>query len=249
MWGVGGRVGVGRSGGGRSEISKKKTEEHGNVKEALHAWPRVGWGVPQQVPMLAPHELFSAMYSAGMDVFRRCALGDRPFAVVSEYWEWAMQQPFGVVHPATQDPAVLDQMLPLVFHYDGAEAYTNEEAHIWSMGSFFAPRDVWDARYLVCVIMNVHVCEPELLHGAHEAVCRFLAWSLNWCQKAMPHRSVHMLATPSVNTPPPHTHMHPLPHKNQKIKKNTGGLHHVGGWVCVGGGDDETYPVCRRFPL
>lgn len=172
------------------------------------AW-QGGWGVcasvPQQVPMLAPHELFSAMYSAGMDVFRRCALGDRPFEVVPEYWEWAVQQPFGVVHPATQDPVVLDQTLPLVFHYDGAEAYTNEEAHIWSMGSFFAPRDVWDARYLVCVIMNVHICEPALLHGAHEAVCKFLAWSLEWCQKAMARMSVHMLATPWVSNPH-HTH-------------------------------------------
>ena len=70
-------------------------------------------------------------------LYRRM-LGDRPETILEEFWERALCQPWASAHPVTRDPSALHETYPLLFHYDGAEAYTNAEAHIWSMGSFLA---------------------------------------------------------------------------------------------------------------
>jgi hypothetical protein len=134
--------------------------------------------VLKDVPIVAPHELFSAMFHKGPNVFQRCMLGECPPSVVGEFWENAMMQPWGPVHPAARDPSVLDETYPLVFHYDGAEAYTNAEAHIWSMSSLFTTGNALDCKFIVCLLMNNLIPTPELQHKAHTSICNFIAWSL-----------------------------------------------------------------------
>ena len=119
------------------------------------------------------------------DVCHRVVFGDNSPAIVGEWWERAMQEPWGPAHPAAADPSILDSMLPLFFHYDGAEAYSNQEAHIWSCGSCFAGRSVHDAKWMICTIMNVNIPTPELQADAHETICRFIGWSLEYGMKGV----------------------------------------------------------------
>ena len=126
-------------------------------------------------------ELVRAMAKRDPIIFQKCMLGDKPASVILEWWERAITQPWGQGHPAMRDPSVLDEMYPLLFHYDGAEAYTGQEAHIWSMGSFFAAGHIFDCKFLMTLIMHVCIPTPELQKKAHAKICEFIAWSLGYC--------------------------------------------------------------------
>ena len=142
--------------------------------------PRLCDVVETSVAILPPHEIVYALYNKGPQLFQRVMLGDNSPSVLAEWWDNAMMEPWGAKHPAAVDPSLLDSMYPLMFHYDGAEAYTNEEAHIWSCGSCFGSGSVFDSKWLICAIMNVQVPTADLLQGAHESICKFLAWSLDF---------------------------------------------------------------------
>jgi len=132
-----------------------------------------------QVPVIAPHEWFRALWRKGLATFRQILLADNPPAIVLEWWERAMQQPWGSKHPAAEDPSLLDSMYPILFHYDGAEAYSNAEAHIWSMGSVFATGFVFDCKFINLLLMHERIPTKDLQDQAHATICKFYAWSLH----------------------------------------------------------------------
>ena len=143
--------------------------------------PRLCDIVETSVPVLAPHEIMWAVHRKGPQLVQRVMLGDNPPSIVAEWWDRAMMEPWGSVHPAASDPSSLDDMFPLLFHYDGAEAYTNQEAHIWSCGSCFASSgSVYDGKWLLCAIMNMNAPTDELMSGVHDSMCKFIAWSLKY---------------------------------------------------------------------
>ena len=73
----------------------------------------------------------------------------------------------------------LNIVFPLVFHYDGAEAYTNQEAHVWSVGSIFSDGGVIDRKFLCCIMMNKLIPTSRLQALAHDTLVRFFEWSLS----------------------------------------------------------------------
>ena len=54
---------------------------------------------------------------------------------------------------AAQEHEHLHETFPLLFHYDGAGAYTNQEAHIWSFGSLFGSGYVMDCKFLIVLLI------------------------------------------------------------------------------------------------
>ena len=105
-----------------------------------------------QVPVLAPHEVFWALWRKGPLVFCKLLLGDNPDSIILAWWENTLQQPWGATHPALRKPANVHRTFPLLFHYDGAESFTNQEAHIWTMSSEFSTGNVFDSKLLLAVI-------------------------------------------------------------------------------------------------
>jgi len=81
-------------------------------------------------------------------------------------------------HPACRDPALLDGMHPLLFHYDGAESFTNAECHIFSCGPVFGNGDTLEAKWMITCFQNEQVPVKTLFDEAVETVCRFIGWSL-----------------------------------------------------------------------
>ena len=133
------------------------------------------------VPVIAPHEWLHALHSRGPATWSRIMLGDNPPGVVLEWWEWALSQPFGAVHPAATDMSVLDEMFPLLFHYDGCESFTNQEAHIWSFGSAFGMGSCFDAKFIMLVLLNAQMPTADIQAGVHSRLCEFIGWSLKFC--------------------------------------------------------------------
>lgn len=69
--------------------------------------------------VIAPHELVWAIYHKGEALFRSCFFGDLSMSVLLSYWEHAAQQPWFGAHPASSHVELLDDCVPLLFHYDG----------------------------------------------------------------------------------------------------------------------------------
>lgn len=90
------------------------------------------------VPIILPHEIFAAVYNAGPEQWRRSMIGENGTEGVMEWWENAMQTPWGATHPALADAEHLDTCVPFVLHEDGAESFTEKEAHIFHSCQCFA---------------------------------------------------------------------------------------------------------------
>ena len=90
------------------------------------------------VPIILPHEIFAAVYNAGPEQWRRSMIGENDTEGVMEWWENAMQTPWGATHPALADAEHLDTCVPFVLHEDGAESFTEKEAHIFRSCQCFA---------------------------------------------------------------------------------------------------------------
>ena len=108
-----------------------------------------------EISVIAPHELIYAMYKCSEELFNKCFLEDGNTDCILEYWENALEQPWGCSHPVAQDPSKLHRTIPLIVHVDGAEAYTEQEATVWSFGSPFAHNmNVFDTKFLTLLLIN-----------------------------------------------------------------------------------------------
>jgi len=64
-----------------------------------------------------------------------------------------------------------------MFHYDGAESFTNQECHIWSCGPCFSTENVLEAKWLICCIQNRCIAHPALFDAALDEICRFIGFT------------------------------------------------------------------------
>lgn len=118
------------------------------------------------------------MVLKGLNVFRTCMLGSDPPYVVSEFGDRASEQVWFSQHPVLDHFERLHQIIPLLFHYGGAEAYTNQESHIWSVSSFFGSGCVFDEKFLTTVPLHHRIPSKELQDKAHDTLSKFISWSL-----------------------------------------------------------------------
>ncbi len=187
-----------------------------------------------QMPVLAPHEVYHALHQNAAK-FRQSVLGEEPTNVVLEFWERACSEPWGPKHPVMQDCSLLDVMCPLMIHYDGAEAFTDQEAHIFSCHSPFAVRgSVFDSKFLICLVMQRHIPTTAMRNDVFAEVVRFIGWSLHHGRRRL--MPTHGFYGEELE---PGT-----------VRSCHAGLPIAGEWGFVFGGfkgDRATYPKLHRF--
>ncbi len=213
-----------------------------NVERDLHRWLRNLYGTelephwiemdlmntvtlevaPTLVPIIAPHELLAAMYLKNVSVFMTCVFGqDASPHIVSEFWERAVEQPWFSHHPATDYIDHLEKIIPLLFHYDGAESYTNQECHIFSSSSFFAESGcIFDVKWLICCLMNSCIPTKSLQEACHDRIAEFIQWSLE----------------AGLRGKYPETDFHGKSFRESSYSFRRRGTDLPGGWRCTFGG-------------
>lgn len=139
---------------------------------------------PTDVPILAPHDWLFAAYHSGR--WEQSMTGPRGEKAVSDFWEWALEQPWGAMHPVLTRPGLRENVtctVPLVVHTDGAEAFTDQEALIISMSSLISEtsRNVWDSKLVLCMLMERSIHDATVRDAAMQDICSFLAWSIDAC--------------------------------------------------------------------
>ena len=139
---------------------------------------QAGRAVEATVPLLLPHEIYSELHRQSEALFLRSVLGLTPAGAVLEFWEQALMKPWGHGHPAFEDPSLLDRMHPLWLYYDGVESYTEQESHVFAVGSALQRGDNSVRLHLLCTVLEARVCTKELKRGLVNEFVRCCAWSL-----------------------------------------------------------------------
>ena len=139
---------------------------------------QAGRAVEATVPLLLPHEIYNELHRQSEALFLRSVLGLTPAGAVLEFWEQALMKPWGHGHPAFEDPGLLDRMHPLWLYYDGVESYTEQESHVFAVGSALQRGDNSVRLHLLCTVLEARVCTKELKRGLVNEFARCCAWSL-----------------------------------------------------------------------
>ena len=143
-------------------------DEAGTVEEVLF-------------PVICPHEILYALWRAGDDhaLFYEAMLGDKNQSSLVSFWDRCMMQPWGPTHPCARSPQDFHRTFPLLFHCDGAEAYSVQEALIYSISSPFAKHiNVYIAKYLCVVLMMGDIEKPGLWPVVNRILADLFSWSL-----------------------------------------------------------------------
>lgn len=68
--------------------------------------------------------------------------------------------------------------VPLLFHVDGAEMYTNNEFYVWSMRSFMAQGNLWDIKFPLMILQHSCMTDKAVKDAILSTICKVIAWSL-----------------------------------------------------------------------
>lgn len=140
---------------------------------------------PQMVKVgaLPIHEFIAALSSAGPLTFQTSLLGAGGESAVEAFWRHAMNMSCYKQHPALQDPCRHPHMIPLVFHVDGAEVYTNQEFYFWQWSSLLAKGSVFDTKFPILCVPHACMKKNRIKQAVMKHVADFISWSLLQCEK------------------------------------------------------------------
>ena len=98
-----------------------------------------------------------------------------------KFWENASGQRWCDEHPALPH-LDLDHTIPLVFHCDGAEVYTNSEFYIWSFSSLMPCRcHALDCKFQIVKIPHESMRDPDVKSEIMRTIPMFIAWCCDVC--------------------------------------------------------------------
>ena len=108
------------------------------------------------IPVLSVHEMARSLWIAGPIQRAVSLFGPKGPSDVRNYWEHALECPWGKAHPITvgRDLEQLGKCLGIVFHVDGVEVFSNTEFMMWSWSSVHTAGagDCWDTKFpILCL--------------------------------------------------------------------------------------------------
>ena len=133
--------------------------------------------------MILPHEWLHAVYNAGEMQWHLSLLGPGSVPELRRYWELALQQEWAQQHPACRQGT--EKLLPLVFHIDGTEVFTNTEANKWSMSSALASADTIESNLPLLGLMEEEMHHPTVRAAVHREVCGVIGWSMDCASRGI----------------------------------------------------------------
>lgn len=138
------------------------------------------------IPFLLPHEIFEALSAAGKYQFSLSMTGGRSGPEIAAFWDHCFQQEEWRNHPARFLPYVKrDRLIPIAFHIDGAEFYSNSEFYVWSIGSTFPTGDVWDVKFPMCIVPHAWMQDKKVKNECHRLVATIATWSMRCALKGL----------------------------------------------------------------
>jgi hypothetical protein len=137
------------------------------------------------VPILAPHEMLAAIHGAGSLNFVSHFLGHHGEEGCNLFWKNAIRAGWGRHHPALAHGGSLETLIPVMFHVDGAEVYSNNEYYLWSWNSPLSSENVFDVKIPFLLLEHWMARDKAVMAGVHHAVCKYIAYSLHWAQKGV----------------------------------------------------------------
>ena len=76
-------------------------------------------------------------------------------------------------------------VVPMCWHTDGMEVFSNTEYYMWSYRSCLTTGDVWDVKMLMCAYPHWQVTQRHVREAVEEQILKFAAWSVGWCEKGL----------------------------------------------------------------
>ena len=136
---------------------------------------------PQQVAVCLPHEMVHQAFYADANQFHVSFVGDEGCDGLLRWWSEALSQDWGKAHPALQGATHqrLQQLLPQIWHVDGAEMYRNQEFNVWSSRSPLCIGHWRDIKHMYCFIECAKMRSRQAFTSAHTVVAQVLAWSVH----------------------------------------------------------------------
>lgn len=168
--------------------------KHGNQERNLHKWARrwlpvkpYSLFVPltsdtsvhttyEELYMLLPHEMFSALARQPGTMFQTAALGPSGIAGVKSFWDMTKTGDPQWFHQLGLEDSALPWTIPVVFHEDGVRIYKHSEVFSLSWSSQLS--DDIDAKHVIAVLPAARML-PETEH----TIVKVIAWSLD-CMRA-----------------------------------------------------------------
>ena len=137
----------------------------------------------EKVPVLSIHEVFSAVWHAGV-VQRQVSLyGPNGESSLRVFWKNAMERlEWARKHPATQGKTLdeLSMLFPFVLFADGVEVFTNDEFIVWcwAVHTTAASGDSWDTRFPILALETSRLKDHDVRDKVHADVANYIAWEM-----------------------------------------------------------------------
>ena len=127
------------------------------------------------MPALAPYEVFHELHRAGPAQFRVSCLGTGSLV---DFWNHVRGLEWVQKHPHVR-PDLYAKLVPIEYHYDGAEMFRASENLVWSWGSALTSGAVQDVKFVM--FQAPCYCFPtrELQDRLHAKIADFVAWCQN----------------------------------------------------------------------
>lgn len=160
-----------------------------NVRGSFGAFLR------RHVPILLPHELFSAIYHKYPEAFVSSILGGGPHNI-KEFWSAMRGSRYFANHPFAARRDLQSKGVPLALHGDGVSVVgvkktwcKSVDAYSWS--SLLAKGELITTNFLVFIgYWQLMLSQPDL--NTHNTFSKLLAWSFYWLAVGKwPTRDVH----------------------------------------------------------
>ena len=128
--------------------------------------------------VLPPHEMFAFLFE--LDRFNDSVVGLYSTDGLRHFWEVFKSDPSFSGNPLLASD--LSKTVPIAYHVDGAEVYSNSEYYFYSWRSLTSTsKDTTAVVFPICAIPHFAVKKAEVREKAMDEIARVVAWS----QKAL----------------------------------------------------------------
>lgn len=103
----------------------------------------------------------------------------------SKYWQTWQAENRRHIHPclASVPRDQWHQIVPCLFHMDGAEFYRNNEFLVWSWCAATSEAlNIWDFKFIYCMIPAMLCQLKPVLKSINEEIARLIGWDMTVCQ-------------------------------------------------------------------
>lgn len=143
-----------------------------------------------QVPILLPFELCHAIWEEGRVPFNNAFTGGFSGEGIAHFWATARQSAPHHDHPHIKDLSLLElaYKVPICFHVDGGEVWSNEEVCFWTCSSLLVRGNTYDCKFPWIAIPYMFMQSKKTKMRVTKQVANLATWITEiWNSGKLPH--------------------------------------------------------------